>query len=345
MGFASLVYNTTGRENTSVGSIALENNTTGSFNTAVGYASLFGSTGSTGYANTAVGVEALYYNSSNNNTGVGFEALYNNTIGANNTALGTFSLYGSTGATGYNNTAVGVEALYYNNSVQNTAVGMQALFNNTFGANNTAVGAYSLYGPTGATGAYNTAVGYSSLNQNSGNYNTAVGYLAGYGVTGIGASSNTYLGYNTGCTGGNYYSSTAIGYNAQITANNQIVLGTSAETVYVPGATGILADGPITAFSFTSTSDYRVKEYVSPLNLEEYSVDQLKPVYFKFKKDGKESIGLIAHELQEYYPFLVEGEKDGEKTQSVNYIGLIGVLIKEVQYLKREVKELKQHKI
>jgi hypothetical protein len=67
-------------------------------------------------------------------------------------------------------------------------------------------------------------------------------------------------------------------------------------------------------------------------------------VTFKFKKDDKESIGLIAHELQEFYPFLVEGEKDGETTQTVNYNGLIGVLIKEIQELKREVKELKQIK-
>jgi hypothetical protein len=51
---------------------------------------------------------------------------------------------------------------------------------------------------------------------------------------------------------------------------------------------------------------------------------------------------LIAHEVQAYYPFLVEGEKDGEQTQSVNYIGLIGVLIKEIQVLKGETKELKR---
>ncbi len=51
---------------------------------------------------------------------------------------------------------------------------------------------------------------------------------------------------------------------------------------------------------------------------------------------------MIAHEVQEYYPFLVEGEKDGYNTQSVNYIGLIGVLIKEIQELKREIKILKQ---
>jgi hypothetical protein len=36
----------------------------------------------------------------------------------------------------------------------------------------------------------------------------------------------------------------------------------------------------------------------------------------------------------------VEGEKDGEQTQTVNYSGLIGVLIKEIQELKKRVKEL-----
>jgi flagellar biosynthesis chaperone FliJ len=69
-------------------------------------------------------------------------------------------------------------------------------------------------------------------------------------------------------------------------------------------------------------------------------VDELKPVQFKFKQDKKESIGLIAHELQEYYPFLVEGVKDGKQTQSVNYNGLIGVLIKEIQELKKRVQNL-----
>jgi hypothetical protein len=103
----------------------------------------------------------------------------------------------------------------------------------------------------------------------------------------------------------------------------------------------INATGAITALSFTATSDYRAKEDIKPLNLEEYSVDNLNPVHFKFKNSGKESIGLIAHELQEYYPFLVEGEKDGEQKQSVNYNGLIGVLIKEIQELKKDLNNTK----
>lgn len=100
-------------------------------------------------------------------------------------------------------------------------------------------------------------------------------------------------------------------------------------------------DVPVTAVSFTATSDYRAKENIKPFNLEEFSVDNLNPVYFKFKNTGKESIGLIAHELQEYYPFLVDGEKDGEHKQSVNYNGLIGVLIKEIQELKKDLNHTK----
>jgi hypothetical protein len=104
--------------------------------------------------------------------------------------------------------------------------------------------------------------------------------------------------------------------------------------------TGTTFNHAVSATSFTATSDYRIKEDIKPLNLDNYSIDNLNPVYFKFKNSGQESIGLIAHELQEFYPFLVEGEKDGEKTQSVNYNGLIGVLIKEIQTLKTRIKIL-----
>jgi len=99
----------------------------------------------------------------------------------------------------------------------------------------------------------------------------------------------------------------------------------------------------VTAYQFTSTSDYRIKENVKPLNLQDFTIDHLQPYYFQFKDNGKESIGLIAHELQEQIPFLVEGKKDGEQIQSVNYSGLIGILIKEIQELKKRVHQLEDH--
>lgn len=56
---------------------------------------------------------------------------------------------------------------------------------------------------------------------------------------------------------------------------------------------------------------------------------------------NKQDIGVIAHELQAIYPFLVNGEKDGENLQTVNYNGLFGILINEIQRLKQEVKEMR----
>jgi hypothetical protein len=55
---------------------------------------------------------------------------------------------------------------------------------------------------------------------------------------------------------------------------------------------------------------------------------------------NKEDLGFIAHEVQEIFPYLVNGEKDDEQKQSINYIGLIAVLVKELQELKKTVNEL-----
>jgi len=98
--------------------------------------------------------------------------------------------------------------------------------------------------------------------------------------------------------------------------------------------------GNVNATSFNSSSDYRIKENVKQLD-SMFVVDKLNPVTYLNNKLGKQDIGLIAHELQEIYPELVNGEKDGENLQSVNYIGLIPVLIKEVQELKKEIKLVK----
>jgi hypothetical protein len=105
--------------------------------------------------------------------------------------------------------------------------------------------------------------------------------------------------------------------------------------------TALQVNGTVTATGFNATSDYRIKENVVPLD-ETFTVDNLRPVTYNNSKSEKQDIGLIAHELQEVYPFLVNGEKDGENFQTVNYTGLIGILIKEIQELKKEVKMLKE---
>jgi hypothetical protein len=106
------------------------------------------------------------------------------------------------------------------------------------------------------------------------------------------------------------------------------------------GVTGIYFNGNVFAVAFYTTSDYRIKNNITSLN-DEYRIDNINPVSYTNIQTGNQDIGLIAHEVQEIYPYLVNGKKDSNELQSVNYTGLIPILIKEIKDLKNEVKELK----
>jgi len=99
--------------------------------------------------------------------------------------------------------------------------------------------------------------------------------------------------------------------------------------------------GNVSASSFSTPSDYRIKDNIQILN-DSHIVDNLRPITYFNKKTEKQDIGLLAHELQEHFPCLVFGEKDDEEFQTVNYTGLIPILIKEIQELKKEIKLLKE---
>jgi hypothetical protein len=116
------------------------------------------------------------------------------------------------------------------NDNSNTAVGFSALSSNG-GGNNTAVGYNSLKANT--TGGTCVAVGYQSLLRNTtGQSNVGLGSSAGFNITTT--SFNTVVGYNSYITG-SYTQSTSIGAFSQPSASNQIVLGTSTETLFIQG--------------------------------------------------------------------------------------------------------------
>ena len=189
-----------------------ENVTTASSNTGLGVKVFENLT--TGSRNVAVGLSALRNNSiGSTNVAVGFEALLNNTTGSRNVAVGDNALASNT--TGNRNVATGNDTLENNTTgTTNTAVGDIALRFNTTGAGNVAVGTQALNSNT--TGNANTVIGNTALSLNTtGNRNTAIGYNAD--------------------TTGQYNQSIAIGYNASIYDSNQIILGTSAETLVIQG--------------------------------------------------------------------------------------------------------------
>ena len=117
----------------------------------------------------------------------------------------------------------------------------------------------------------------------------------------------------------------------------QFTVVSSGSSVLNVNASGIRVTGVATATNFDSLSDENYKENVITVNNALNKVEQLRGVSFDWKGDGGSSYGVIAQELQEVLPELVHG--DNPKT--VNYNGIIGVLIEAIKELKKEVEELK----
>jgi hypothetical protein len=69
----------------------------------------------------------------------------------------------------------------------------------------------------------------------------------------------------------------------------------------------------LSATSFVTSSDYRLKENIAPMTGALAKVAQLKPVTYDWKVGGS-SQGFIAHELQAVVPDCVTGEKDAVET-------------------------------
>lgn len=197
----------------------------GLYNTFIGTSA--GSANTTGYSNTAVGIEALPFNTTGyENTSSGSNALWLNTTASQNTAIGSFSLLSQSFNNGgiawvSANTAVGFDALRSNQPVStvtgiyNTAVGHSTLRNNTTGESNTAIGVSALY--SNLTGNSNTASGFIALFANTtGTSNTANGYGALRYNNGDNNTANgrNALFYNTA---GSF--NTANGMNALLTNN------------------------------------------------------------------------------------------------------------------------------
>jgi hypothetical protein len=108
--------------------------------------------------------------------------------------------------------------------------------------------------------------------------------------------------------------------------------------------------------SYTSASDYRLKENVAPMTGALAKVAQLKPCTYTWKFDGSDGQGFIAHELQELFPDAVTGTKDAVETytdedgneqtkikpQGVDTSFLVATLAAAIQELKAEFDEYKR---
>ena len=101
--------------------------------------------------------------------------------------------------------------------------------------------------------------------------------------------------------------------------------------------TGVVITGIATATDFDSTSDIRLKTNIQPIDDPLAKVIQIEGVSFNWKENNRPALGVIADQVEEIIPELVHG--DDPKT--VNYNGLIGLLIEAVKEQQTQIDSLK----
>lgn len=100
------------------------------------------------------------------------------------------------------------------------------------------------------------------------------------------------------------------------------------------------ADGDITSGGdFNSTSDERAKSNIRPIDNALSLVLQMNGK--RFVKDGKESVGVIAQEMEQVLPEVVNTPDDPDEFKSVAYGNIVGVLIEAMKEQTDLINELR----
>ena len=196
---------------------------------------------------------------------------------------------------------------------------------------------------TTASGFGSTAIGYNSTA--SGGYSTAMGRIttaSGFNSTAMGRSTiasdyaSTVIGhYNSS---GSSVTNSATSFN---TANTAFVIGNGTYNVK-SDAFKVMFNGDATlAGNLSVNSDARLKANIISLGSTLTKLLQIDGKSYTMKKDenNKQKIGVLAQDIEKVFPELVS-ESNGIK--SVNYQGLVPVLINALKEQQSEIEILKQ---
>ena len=171
---------------------------------------------------------------------------------------------------------------------------------------------------------------------------------SGVVLVGKTASSISTVGWQLDPSGGGSLVGTVSSGTNEIFSFNNTSTGGTAQVDF---RTANVEKGSInwnnTSTSYATSSDYRLKENVQPMQDALSVIAQLNPVTYTWKADGSDGQGFIAHELQAVVPDCVSGEKDAvdaegnPQYQGVDTSFLVATLVKAVQELKAEVDSLR----
>ena len=119
----------------------------------------------------------------------------------------------------------------------------------------------------------------------------------------------------------------------ELAASDNLDLSSSGIT----GVTTITATSTVTAADFNSTSDQNLKDNIRTIENALDKVSNINGVLFEWKSTGDTSAGVVAQEVEKVLPEVVK-DMDGK---TVNYNGLIGLLIEAIKEQQAQIEELK----
>lgn len=118
---------------------------------------------------------------------------------------------------------------------------------------------------------------------------------------------------------------------------DRVGIGTTLPTTKLHIVGDVLVTGVTTSFDFNSTSDIKLKTNIKKIESPIEKILQISGVTFNWKKDNRSSVGVIAQEIESVFPELVQGEDP----KTVNYNGLIALLIECIKDQQIEINILK----
>jgi len=310
---------------------------------------------SAGYASRAIG---------NVSTATGFR---NTASGSTSVALGNYNY-----ATGDATIALGKEN--WAEGASTVAIGFK---NHAAGAGSVALGQENIaWGTTNFTSGYqnvagdiNAGVGSGGSATAMGKYNTASADATMALNRGTTATNQAATSMGLGTTADNL-AMLAIGVNNAAglgdTTTDQYYYADGQYTGAPPGVAFVIGNGdvdtsnglagsnPSNAFivnydgsatlsgDLTINSDARLKSNIISLGSTLAKLLMIDGKSYTMKTNESESkIGLLAQDVQKAFPELVKTTNDSNQTLSVNYQGLIPVLINAIKEQQKQIKELK----